>query len=117
MTASPPRVADVTPTAPTVIGPADAARLVPELGATSHPRMWVYRYQHPTAGWRLSIATHAEPGSNNLSLGGFRIAPEARTSSPGFDSDVEAIGCESKTGVQSRPALVVFHTPPLTAPK
>lgn len=78
--------------APVIIEPADAARLVPELTTTEHPRVWVYRYEHPTAGWRLSIATHAEPGSNKLSLGGFRIAPEARTATPGFDSDVEAIG-------------------------
>jgi hypothetical protein len=53
--------------------------------------MWVYRYTGPH-GWRLSIATQAEPGSKKLSLGGFRIAPEERTSQPGFDSDVEAIG-------------------------
>jgi len=30
---------------------------------------------------------------------------------------IEAIGCSSKRGVQVRPALVVFHTPPSTAPK
>lgn len=75
-----------------VIEPADAARLVPELQTTEHPNVWVYRYEHPAAGWRLSIATHAEAGSNKLSLGGFRIAPEVRTSSPAFNSDVEAIG-------------------------
>jgi hypothetical protein len=77
---------------PVVLEPCDAARLVPELSRTAHPRVWVYRYVHPVAGWRLSIATHAEPGSQQLSLGGFRIAPEARTSAPGFDSDREAIG-------------------------
>jgi hypothetical protein len=77
--------------APAIIDPAAAARLVPELAGTAHPKVWVYRYVHPSAGWRLSIATHAEPGSQKLSLGGFRIAPEARTSSPGFDSDREAI--------------------------
>ena len=75
-----------------MIEPAQAATLVPELTTTEHPKVWVYRYEHPDAGWRLSIATHAEPGSNKLSLGGFRIAPEARTSTPGFDSDKEAIG-------------------------
>lgn len=53
--------------------------------------MWVYRYAGPHA-WRLSIATHAEPDSNKLSLGGFRIAPSERTDAAGFDSDVEAIG-------------------------
>ena len=39
----------------------------------------------------LSIATHAPPGSGKLSLGGFRIAPLARTSSAGFTTDREAI--------------------------
>ena len=78
--------------APTILDPAAAARLVPELAATAHPKVWVYRYVRPSTGWRLSIATHAEPGSQKLSLGGFRIAPEARTSSPDFDSDREAIG-------------------------
>ena len=92
MTLSPVRPAAVKVSAPTVLVPADAARLVPELAATAHPQVWVYRYVHPDAGWRLSIATHAPQGSRKLSLGGFRIAPEARTSSPGFDSDREAIG-------------------------
>ncbi|HEX6600561.1 MAG TPA: hypothetical protein VF034_14700 [Gemmatimonadaceae bacterium] len=92
MTASPPRAGGHKVAAPTIIEPAEAATLVPELTTTEHPKVWVYRYEHPDAGWRLSIATHAEPGSNKLSLGGFRIAPEARTSTPGFDSDKEAIG-------------------------
>ena len=92
VTASPARTGSGKVAAPTVIEPADAGRLVPELRSTEHPKVWVYRYEHPTTGWRLSIATHAEPGSNKLSLGGFRIAPEARTSTPGFDSDKEAIG-------------------------
>jgi hypothetical protein len=92
VTVSPARAGGRTVAAPTVIEPADAARLVPALAATGLRKVWVYRYEHPSAGWRLSIATHAEPGSNKLSLGGFRIAPEARTSTPGFDSDREAIG-------------------------
>ena len=69
MTASPTRAGAIVLPAPTVLGPADAARLVPELSATAHPKVWVYRYVHPDAGWRLSIATHAEQGSNKLSLG------------------------------------------------
>jgi hypothetical protein len=77
--------------APTILEPAAAAKLAPDL-SSGDPRVWVYRYVHPFTRWRLSIATHAEPGSQKLSLGGFRIAPEARTSSPGFDSDREAIG-------------------------
>ena len=77
--------------APTIIEPAGAARLAPDL-SSGMPKLWVYRYVHPFTRWRLSIATHAEPGSQKLSLGGFRIAPEARTSSPGFDSDREAVG-------------------------
>ena len=74
----------------TILNPAAAQALVPQLATTRNPNVWVYRYSHPN-GWRLSIATHAEPGSQKLSLGGFRIAPAERTSIPGFDSDVEAI--------------------------
>lgn len=77
--------------APTVLDPAAVALYFPEL-ATPEAGVWVYRYRDADTGWRLSIATHAEPGSGKLSLGGFRIAPEERTSSPGFDSDREAIG-------------------------
>lgn len=74
----------------TILNPEACRALVPALAATRHPKVWVYRYEHP-AGWRLSIATHADPGSQKLSLGGFRIAPEERTSAAGFNSDVEAI--------------------------
>ncbi|MGH7636859.1 MAG: NAD(P)-dependent oxidoreductase [Gemmatimonadaceae bacterium] len=74
----------------TVIDPEASAALVPELRATRRPEAWVYRYEHPS-GWRLSIATHAEPGSAKLSLGGFRIVPQERASAGGFDTDVEAI--------------------------
>ena len=74
----------------TILNPAATRALVPKLGTSRNPDVWVYRYSGPR-GWRLSIATHAEPGSRKLSLGGFRIAPEERTSQPGFDSDVEAI--------------------------
>ena len=74
----------------TLLNPAATRALVPQLGTSRNPDVWVYRYAGPN-GWRLSIATHAEPGSQKLSLGGFRIAPEERTSQPGFDSDVEAI--------------------------
>ena len=83
----------------TILNPAAARALVPRLASARNRNVWVYRYVHPN-GWRLSIATHAEPGSNKLSLGGFRIAPEERTSVSGFDSDVEAIelaiGMEAK---------------------
>ena len=76
---------------PTILEPADVARLFPDVATQNH-RLWVYRYADEKSGWRLSIATHAEPGSRKLSLGGFRIAPEARTNTPGFDSDREALG-------------------------
>lgn len=83
----------------TILNPAAARTLVPALEGSRNAHVWVYRYSHP-AGWRLSIATHAPPGSDKLSLGGFRIAPPERTSMEGFDSDVEAIelamGMESK---------------------
>lgn len=75
----------------TAISPADSARLVPELSGTRNPNVWVYRYQHETLPWVLSIATHAPPGSGKLSLGGFRIAPLERTESAGFTTDREAI--------------------------
>ena len=74
----------------TILEPAATASIVPALRSTRTPQVWVYRYEHP-AGWRLSVATHAEPGSDKLSLGGFRIVPEERASRPGFDTDVEAI--------------------------
>ena len=75
----------------TTLTPADAAKLLPELAASRNPNVWVYRYTHPSQPWILSIATHAAPGSGKLSLGGFRIAPLERTSSPGFTTDREAI--------------------------
>jgi hypothetical protein len=56
------------------------------------PDLWVYRYDDADTGWRLSVATHAAPGSGRLSLGGFRIAPESRTALPDFDADREAVG-------------------------
>jgi hypothetical protein len=75
----------------TVIAPAEARELVPELATSLNPAVWVYRFTDTTHGWTLSIATHAEPGSLKLSLGGFRIAPVERTTAPGFTTDREAI--------------------------
>ena len=76
---------------PTVLTPDQTRELVPELVRTLNPMVWLYRFRHPAQPWTLSIATHAEPGSNKLSLGGFRIAPRERTETPGFNPDVEAI--------------------------
>ena len=75
----------------TVLSPAETLKLAPEIGRHPGARVWVYRYTHATEPWTLSIATHAEPGSRMLSLGGFRIAPESRTSIAGWNSDHEAI--------------------------
>ena len=72
--------------------PADALRILPALSDTRNPTAWVYRYADAVRGWTLSVATHAAPGSGQLSLGGFRIAPIERTASPGFTTDHEAIG-------------------------
>jgi NADP oxidoreductase coenzyme F420-dependent len=80
------------PTRLDVLQPAESARLVPALSATRNPSVWVYRFTHETRGWVLSIGTHGAPGSNRVSLGGFRIAPAARVESPGYDNDAEAIG-------------------------
>lgn len=75
-----------------ILQPIDSQRIVSSLRETRNPNVWVYRFTHPTTGWILSIATHAEPGSGKLSLGGFRIAPRERTEAPGFDPDKEAVG-------------------------
>lgn len=74
-----------------ILAPTDAQRVAPELTQSRSARVWVYRYTHPVEPWTLSIATHAEPGSKRLSLGGFRIAPPERTSLPDFSTDHEAI--------------------------
>ena len=71
-----------------VLGPAQVRAIEP----TATAGVWVYRYRDADRRWQLSIATHAEPRSGKLSLGGFRIAPESRTGLPGFDADREAIG-------------------------
>ncbi|MEK0431581.1 MAG: hypothetical protein RL139_1385 [Gemmatimonadota bacterium] len=75
----------------TILPPDAARRLVPELAASRRPDVWVHRFVDAAHGWTLAVATHAAPGSGNLSLGGFRIAPEARTSAPGFTPEREAI--------------------------
>jgi hypothetical protein len=75
----------------TILNPEAARAAVPALASTRHPQVWVYRYEEPSEGWTLSVATHAEPGSGKLSLGGFRIAPVERVTSEGFTADREAI--------------------------
>lgn len=74
-----------------ILQPIDSQRIVSALRDTRNPNVWVYRFTHPVTNWILSIATHAEPGSGKLSLGGFRIAPRERTEAPGFDTDKEAV--------------------------
>lgn len=75
----------------TTLSPDECRALVPDLASSLNPNLWVYRFTEALHGWTLSIATHAEPGSGKLSLGGFRIAPVERTSAPGFTTDREAI--------------------------
>jgi hypothetical protein len=75
-----------------VLTPAATRAVASDLLPTPDPGVWVYRYTAPDHGWVLSIATHAEPRSGKMSLGGFRIAPEERTSLGGYDNDREAIG-------------------------
>lgn len=74
-----------------ILQPIDSQRIVSTLRDSRNPKVWVYRFTHPETGWILSIATHAQPGSGKLSLGGFRIAPRERTEAPGFDPDKEAV--------------------------
>lgn len=75
----------------TILTPAECRALVPELSTSLNPNVWVYRFTDASHGWVLSVATHAEPGSRKLSLGGFRIAPLERTAAAGFTPDHEAI--------------------------
>ena len=75
----------------TTLSPDECRALVPELSTSLNPNVWVYQFTESSHGWTLSVATHAEPGSQKLSLGGFRIAPVERTSAPGFTTDREAI--------------------------
>ncbi|WP_148306392.1 hypothetical protein [Gemmatirosa kalamazoonensis] len=74
-----------------LLDPDEARRIDPALATPSAPDVWVYRYHEPDAGWSLSVATLAAPGSERMSLGGFRIAPPSRAALPGYDNDREAI--------------------------
>jgi hypothetical protein len=74
-----------------VLRPDESSRIAPDATRPHGDRVWVYHYTHPTEPWTLAIATHADPGSQKLSLGGFRIAPPERTEIAGFDPDREAI--------------------------
>lgn len=80
-----------TPFTKKVLRPEQSSRIAPEATRPHGDRVWVYHYQHPREPWTLAIATHADPDSQKLSLGGFRIAPPERTDLPGFDPDREAI--------------------------
>lgn len=82
---------EVPDTTRDVLDPSACEAIEPSLVKSGNPCVWVYRYSHRPTGWMLSIATHGEPGSGKLSLGGFRIAPEHRTSLAGYDNDREAI--------------------------
>lgn len=52
----------------------------------------MYRYENFAGGrWQLSVATHAAPHSDCLSLGGFRIVPREVATEPGYDNQQQAI--------------------------
>jgi len=76
-----------------ILDPKRCLKLVPAIASSGLPHhdMWCYRYNDPETGWIFSIASFGAPGSGNLSLGGFRIVPEARAVLPGFDPSREAI--------------------------
>ena len=79
-----------------IVEPEDSYKILPSL----EEPYWVYRYKDEENGWLLSVATRAEAGSFNHSLGGFRIAPEDRVSIPNYSNDHEALslgrGMEAK---------------------
>lgn len=70
-----------------ILQPDQCKQIAPQ---TSIP-IWTYKYRHPTNDYTLAIATAGSPGSEKLSLGGFRIAPKDRTDKPGFSAEKEAI--------------------------
>ena len=104
-----------------ILEPIDSQRIVPALRDTRNPNVWVYRFTHPTAGWILSIATHAEPGRGNCRSADSGSRRKERTDAPGFDPDKEAVrlamGMEEKVhwsrvlnvGGPARPARHEAH--------
>ncbi len=68
-----------------ILTPNGSFYLVPEVRAP----IWTYVYTHPL--FTLAISTVGTPGSDKLSLGGFRIVPKERAKTPGFDPVKEAI--------------------------
>lgn len=70
----------------TIIPPSEAEKLLPGVGND----ITVYLYENER-GDRLAIGTHLLPGKESLSLGGFRIVPEERAATEGFDPVIEAI--------------------------
>lgn len=71
-----------------VLTPAECRKLAPDLAQD----VSLYRYRHLLKPWVLCIATCGEPKSGKLSLGGFRIVPEARAATKDFSPEREALG-------------------------
>ncbi|MCB0310083.1 MAG: hypothetical protein KDD42_02535 [Bdellovibrionales bacterium] len=71
-----------------VVDPFECKKIVPALTRAA----WLYKFREPRYGWIMSLATHGEPHSGNLSLGGFRIAPDDRASLSTYSNDAEALG-------------------------
>jgi hypothetical protein len=71
-----------------VLTPAECRKLAPDLNQD----VSLYRYKHLSKPWVLCIGTCGEPKSGKLSLGGFRIVPEARAATKDFSPEREAIG-------------------------
>lgn len=59
---------------------------------TFSPHVMAYRYRHASEPWTLCIGTLGRPGSQMLSLGGFRIVPKEREEAVGFSPESEAVG-------------------------
>ncbi|MBX7137197.1 MAG: NAD(P)-binding domain-containing protein [Oligoflexia bacterium] len=83
-----------------ILSPAECRALVDSL----REQVYVYRYTHLVHGWVLAIGTHigtiAPAMGRPLSLGGFRIVPEARAQLPGFLPEREAI--ELSVGMEEK---------------
>ncbi|GEM_PF-694813 len=68
-----------------ILDPATTSRLIPDCPKD----LWLFRATRDD-GFRLSVATHAEPDSGQYNCGGLRIVPEAMINRH-FDSDIMAL--------------------------
>ena len=78
-----------------IFAPAQCKEMVPEIEKDA----WVYEYHcRSEPSWILSIATQGKKHSEEFSLGGFRIVPEARASQLHYSNTAEATSLAHSMG-------------------